>query len=117
MQLPTPKAVSFIDKTPIILESIDESPRSRSGPRTKVDDTKALNFESLAMQHSVMDIDMDIADVNDDNDDDDGLPKVLEATDIFVKKDSDEIRVDLSELGPPEDGQNNPAHFSLLTKQ
>ena len=61
--------MSFIDKNPMILESIEESPGSRSRPHIKVEDGQDLNFETLVEQSSPneqMEID----------DEENGLPKV-----------------------------------------
>ena len=47
LQLPKSKAVSFINKNPMILESIEESPASRSRPHIKLEDGEDLNFGQL----------------------------------------------------------------------
>ena len=47
LQLPKCKAVSFIDKNHMILESIDESPGAT--PTLKLKDDMELNFENMVM--------------------------------------------------------------------
>ena len=79
MQLPKSKAVSFINKNPMILESIEESPGSRSRPHIKLEDGKDLNFGELAVRQNSPSGQMEVDDGGD------GLPEVQEASDILVK--------------------------------
>lgn len=66
MQIPISKAISYIEKNPMTLESIEESPCSR--PHQIANQGKDFNFETLMQQpspqHGI-----------DEGDDDDGLPK------------------------------------------
>ena len=63
----------------MILESIEESPASRSRPHIKLEDGKDLNFGELVGQRSSPNAQMEVDDGGD------GLPEVQEATDILVK--------------------------------
>ena len=91
----------------MILESIEESPGSRSRPHIEIEDGQDLNFEKLVQQNSpnaLMDVD----------DEEDGLPKIQEATDIIVKRNSDDIATDQNEIGPAEEPASQ---FKLVAKQ
>ena len=87
--------MSFIDKNPLILEAIEESPNSR--PLSKAEDMKDLNFAKLLdqqLQHPSPRMN-DVSQIDDNMDEeDDGLPKTCEANDILVQKDPAEQQQD-----------------------
>ena len=105
LQLPKNKAVSFINKNPMILESIEESPASRSRP-TNMEDGTDLNFGELVQRNSP-NLQMEVDDGGD------GLPEVQESPDIMVKQKSDD-KSDANEIDPTDE---HPSLNRIVAKQ
>ena len=102
--------MSFIQKNPLILEAIEESPNSR--PHTGMLDTSDEGFSRSveAVAHKQVDSIMiegelpSVMLVDEDGDEDDGLPKTCEANDILVPQDtSNDHFLDSPVLPAPEE--------------